>query len=261
MQPSFLYKPLRQVSYTPGELGLDYEKVILKTDDGLRLRGWYVPGKKSDDSGLTLLFCHGNGGNIMHRLDSINIFYNLGVNCFIFDYRGYGNSEGTPTEDGTYLDAKAAYEWLINEKKEQPDNIIAFGRSLGGAIAAQLASKYEVGSLVIESGFTSYIDMGRKFYPYMPVRWFARYNYNTLDYIKQVRCPVMMIHSRNDEIIPFEFGLKLYEAANEPNEFIELFGNHNDGFLVSNEIYKKAWEKWLEFVKSYQSQSQHQEAS
>ena len=261
MQPSFLYKPLRQVSYTPGELGLDYEKVTFNTDDGLRLSGWYVPGKKSDDSGLTLLFCHGNGGNIMHRLDSINIFYDLGVNCFIFDYRGYGNSEGTPTEEGTYLDAKAAYEWLINEKEEQPDNIIAFGRSLGGAIAAQLASKYEVGSLVIESGFTSYVDMGRKFYPYMPVRLFARYNYNTLDYIKQVRCPVMMIHSRNDEIIPFEFSLKLYGAANDQKELVEIFGSHNDGFLVSNEIYKKAWKKWLEFVKSYQNQSQQQEAS
>jgi fermentation-respiration switch protein FrsA (DUF1100 family) len=255
MQPTFLYCPVREVPYTPDELGLDFENVFFRTADGLRLNGWYIPDKKSE---FTVLFCHGNGGNIMHRLDSTNILYNLGLNCFIFDYRGYGNSEGKPSEEGTYLDAMAAYKWLREEKKISANNIIVFGRSLGGSIAAQLASKVEVKTLIIESAFTSYVDIGRKFYPYMPVRWFARFSYQTNDYIKEVSCPVMIIHSRGDEIIPFEFGLELYRIANEPKEFVEIFGGHNDGFLVSSEIYKNAWTKWLKFLEEKSQTDRHQ---
>jgi len=229
MQPKFLYSPVREAPYTPGELGLDFESVALTTADGLKLAGWHIP---AENPRLTVLFCHGNGGNMMHRLDSINIFYNLGLSCFIFDYRGYGSSEGKPSEEGTYLDAAAAYKWLREEKKLPPEDIIIFGRSLGASVGAQLASKVKTKALIIESAFTSYVDIGRKFYPYMPVRWFASFGYRTIDYIKEVHCPVMIIHSRNDEIVPFEFGLELYETANEPKEFVEIFGSHNDGFLV-----------------------------
>jgi len=257
-QPTFLYRPVREVPYTPDELGLDFENVVFKSSDGLLLSGWYIP---AEDSQLTVLFCHGNGGNMFHRLDSINIFCNLGLNCFIFDYRGYGNSEGKPGEEGTYLDVMAAYKWLTEEKKISPADIIIFGRSLGGSIAAQLASKVEARALIIESAFTSYVDIGRKFYPYMPVRWFARFSYKTIDYIRDVLCPVMIIHSRNDEIVPFEFGLELYEAANEPKEFVEIFGGHNDGFLVSGEIYRNAWRNWLKFLKERESQADRQQAS
>ncbi|MBA7681883.1 hypothetical protein ES703_90225 [subsurface metagenome] len=258
MQPKFLYGPVRDIQYTPDELGLDFESVVFKTIDGLQLTGWYIP---ADNSEFTVLFCHGNGGNMMHRLDSINFFYNLGLNCFIFDYRGYGTSEGKPTEEGTYLDAQAAYKWLTEEKKVPPDRILVFGRSLGGSIAAQLTGKVKAKALIIESTFTSYIGMGRKFYPYMPVRWFARFSYNTIDYIKEVKIPVMIIHSKNDEVVPFEFGLELYEAANEPKEFVEIFGSHNDGFLVSSEIYKKAWTKWLKSFEKYKDESFRQHAS
>jgi len=258
MQPIFLYQPLPDVTNTPDEIGLDFEQVTLRSEDGLKLDAWFIPAENAE---FTVLFCHGNGGNIMHRLDSINIIGDLGLNCLIFDYRGYGNSQGRPTEAGTYLDASAAYKWLTEEKKIPPDEIIIFGRSLGGSIAAQLASKESAAALVIESGFTSYIDMGRKFYPYMPVKWFARFSYKTIDYIRGVDCPVMIIHSRNDEIVPFEFGVQLYKAANEPNEFVEIYGGHNDGFLVSNGIYRKAWAKWIRFLKKLQSQKACQQAS
>jgi len=258
MQPTFLYKPVQGVPYTPGELGLDFEDVIFKSGDGTQLTGWYI---HAEDSELTVLFCQGNGGNMMYCLDSINIFYNLGLNCFIFDYRGYGSSEGKPSEDGTYLDAGAAYKWLTEERKILSDNIIIFGRSLGGSIAAQLAGKKRPKALILESSFTSYVDIGRKSYPYMPVRWFARFNYNTIDYIRNVCCPIMIIHSRNDELIPFEFGLELYEAANEPKEFVEIFGSHNDGFLMSGEIYKKAWIKWLKFLQESKTLSAGQQVS
>ncbi len=256
MQPRLLYCPMKEVVYTPDGLGLDFENVVFSSSDGVRLHGWYIPCKKAQ---FTLLYCHGNGGNIMHCLDSINVFYNMGLSCFIFDYRGYGNSEGKTTEEGTYLDVMSAYKWLTEAKRIPPEKIILFGSSLGASIAAQLASmrsrglagKVKAAALVIESGFTSFVDIGRKFYPYMPVRWFARFNYNTLDYIKAVGCPVMIIHSRDDELVPFEFGLQLYEAANEPKEFVEIFGSHNDCFLVSIEAYKHAWTKWLKFLDEY----------
>ena len=252
MQPSFLYAPTREVLYDPGQLGLDFEKVIFKSEDDVKLTGWYIPAK---DAEFTILFCHGNGGNIVHRLDSINIFNKLGLNCFIFDYRGYGNSQGKPSEEGTYRDAAAAYNWLRREKKTPGQNIIIFGRSLGGSIGAYLAEKVEVKGLIIESGFTSYADIGQKFYPYMAVRLFASFDYSTIDYIRKVNCPVLIIHSRDDEIIPFDFGLRLYDAANEPKEFIEIFGNHNDGFLHSGEIYRQGMAKWVRFWAGYQPQS------
>jgi len=245
MQPRFLYSPMREVFSTPAELKLDFEDVVFKTTDGFKLSGWYIP---ANNSKLTLLFCHGNGGNIAHRLDSINIFHNLGLNCFIFDYRGYGDSQGKPGEEGTYKDAMAAYNWLIEDKKTPAENIIIFGRSLGGSVAAQLAGKVEARSLVVESAFTSYIDIAKEYYPYMPVRWFARFGYRTIDYINNVHCPVMLIYSRNDEIVPYKFGLEIYEAANEPKEFIEIFGGHNDCFLASGEIYIEVWEKWLKLI-------------
>lgn len=258
MQPKFLYGPVREIAYTPGELELDFEDVTFTNSGGLRLNGWYVPAK---DSEFTVLFCHGNGGNIAHRLDSINIFHSLGLSCFIFDYRGYGNSEGKPSEEGTYLDAGAAYKWLTEKRNVPPNHIIIFGRSLGGCIAAQLAGKVRAGGLVVESAFTSYADIGQKFYPYMPVRWFARFSYRTIDYIRDVRCPLMLIYSRNDEIVPFEFGAKLYEAANESKELVEIFGSHNDGFLVSGEVYKEAWIKWLKFLKEYKSRADYKQAT
>jgi fermentation-respiration switch protein FrsA (DUF1100 family) len=252
MQPSFIFSPTREEPYSPADIGLEFEKVQLKTDDHLILSAWFIPAKKAQ---FTILFCHGNGGNIAYTLDSINIFYELGFNCLIFDYRGYGASQGKPTEEGTYMDAQAAYNWLVNEKKIKPEEIIMFGRSLGGCIAAHLAKNVKAKGLVIESGFTSYADIGQKFYPYMPVRMFARYSFKTSEHLKKVKCPVLIIHSRNDEIVPFELGLRLYEqAAKEPKDFIEIFGNHNDGFLYSGQIYREGLTNWVQSIKNYQQQ-------
>jgi fermentation-respiration switch protein FrsA (DUF1100 family) len=184
----------------------------------------------------------------MYFLDTVNFLNKLGLNCFIFDYRGYGGSHGRPSENGTYLDVRAAYRWLTKKKGVPPQQIIIFGWSLGGTIAAYLAARAKSAGLVIESAFTSYRDIGQKFYPYMPVRWFARFDYPTIEFVRKVKCPILIIHSRTDEMIPFEFGLELYDAANEPKDFVEIFGGHNDGFLFSGEIYKKAWLKWLAFL-------------
>jgi len=253
MQPSFTFQPTKELLYNPGDIGLEYEKVQLKTTDGLILSAWFIPAEKAE---FTVLLCDGNGGNMSHRLDLINIFNELGLNCLIFDYRGYGASGGKPTEQGVYIDAQTAYDWLINEKMIEPEEIIMFGQSLGGSIAAHLASNVKVQGLIIESGFTSYIDIGRKFYPYMPVRLFARYGFRTSDYLKKVNCPVLIIHSRNDEIIPFEFGRRLYEeAAKEPKEFLEISGGHNDGFLQSRQIYCEGLSNWIQFIKNHRQQT------
>jgi fermentation-respiration switch protein FrsA (DUF1100 family) len=246
MQSRFLYEPVRQIPYTPAELGLDFEEVYFKTGDRLRLHGWFVP---APNARFTVLYCHGNGGNMMYFLDTVNFLNKLGLNCFVFDYRGYGDSRGAPSENGTYLDARAAYRWLTKTKGVTPQQIILFGWSLGGSIAAYLATKFKSAALVIENAFTSYPAIGQKFYPYMPVKWFARFNYPTIDYVRKVTCPVLVIHSRNDEIIPFELGLDIYDAANEPKKFVEIFGRHNDGLLISGETYKKAWTNWLTFLK------------
>ncbi|MBN1360018.1 MAG: alpha/beta hydrolase [Sedimentisphaerales bacterium] len=248
LQPRLLYRPVRDISFTPADLDLDFEDVTFNASDGVALNGWYVPAAKSR---FTILFCHGNGGNIMHRLDTINLFHNLGLSCFIFDYRGYGKSAGRPTEVGTYRDAEAAYEWLTRAKRVPAEQIVLFGRSLGGSVAANLACRVEARALVIESAFTSYPDIGAKFYPYLPVRLFACFKYNTLAYVSKVRCPILIMHSRDDELVPFEFGTRLFEAAQEPRQFVEIFGGHNDGFLLSSDIYKDAWIKWLDFLKTY----------
>jgi len=242
-QRRFLYRPVREVVYSPSKLDLEFEDVFFTTSDGLTLHGWFVPAAGAR---YTVLFCHGNAGNVMHRLDSIRIFHDLGLHCFVFDYRGYGRSQGSPTEAGTYLDARAAYEWLTGRHAAPAAAVIIFGRSLGGSVAAHLASRVPAAGLAIESAFTSYPDIGARLYPYMPVRPFARFRYATSRYLRDVHCPVLLIHSRDDEMVPVDFARRLYAVANEPKTLVEVQGRHNDFFLVSGRTYKQAWGHWVE---------------
>ena len=252
MQPRFLYEPIRKISCTPVKFGLDFEEVYFKTADRLLLHGWFIPAPNAK---FTVLYCHGNGGNMMYFLNTVNFLNKLGLNCFIFDYRGYGESQGAPSENGTYLDARAAYRWLTKKKSVAPQQIILFGWSLGGSIAAYLATKSKSAGLVIENAFTSYSAIGQKFFPYMPVKLFARFDYPTIDYVRKVTCPVLVIHSKNDEIIPFELGLEIYDAANEPKRFVEIIGRHQrrhrhiPGKPKTGDAYEKAWTNWLTFLK------------
>lgn len=244
-QGRLLYRPVRGIAFTPDDMGLGFEEVTFRSADGVALHGWFVP---ADDARFTILFCHGNAGNVMHRLDTIALFHAMGLSCFVFDYRGYGRSEGRPNESGTYRDARAAYDWLVQAKGGRAEQIVLFGRSLGGSIAAHLAGQVQARTLVIESSFTSYPDIGARMYPYMPVRLFARFRYNTRARLAKVRCPVLVMHSREDEFVPFEFGRRLFDAALEPKRFVEIQGGHNDGFLASGDAYKQAWTDWLDFV-------------
>ncbi|MEW6110383.1 MAG: alpha/beta hydrolase [Nitrospirota bacterium] len=233
-QDGMVYYPDRNLDCSPEDIGLEFEEIIIRTRDGVSISAWYIPA--GSERG-TVLFCHGNAGNISHRLDSIRIFHDLNLSVLIFDYRGYGKSGGSPTEMGTYLDAEAAWEFLVNVKCVRPENVILFGRSLGGAVAAETALRRRAGAIIIESGFTSIPDLGKRFYPYFPVRLLSHYHYSTIDRIDKIRIPKLLIHSPDDEIIPFEHGSALFEKAEEPKEFLRIRGGHNDGFLISGKTY------------------------
>ncbi len=242
MQARFVFVPSREIEADPSDIGLRYENVDFVSPDIVDLHGWYIPAEKER---AVLLFCHGNAGNISHRLESIQLFNRLGLSVFIFDYRGYGRSGGEPSEEGTYKDAVGAWQWLIDKKQYAPERIVVFGRSLGGAVAAHLASEKNPKVLIIESAFTSVGDMGARIYPYMPVKLLIRYHYRTIDYIDRVKCPVMVIHSPDDELVSFKQGRRLYDAAREPKEFLEITGGHNGGFLEEPDIYSNGFDSFL----------------
>lgn len=246
-QSQLVYFPQtgRDFIATPEQRGLPYESVIIPTEDGLKLHGWFVPAQAAMGTAGTVLFFHGNAGNISHRIDYLSMFHRLGYQTFIFDYRGYGQSSGTPSESGTYIDAQAAWDYLVEDKGIQPDRIALFGESLGGAVAAWLAARERPALLVLASVFTSLPDMAAKIYPFLPVRLLSRFNYNTLEYLESVACPVFIAHSPQDEIVPFAQGRALYEAASEPKEFLELEGGHNDGFVFMREAWVRALSKFM----------------
>ena len=241
-QSRFVYFPLRGIMATPAAIGLSYETVHFEAADGVRLSGWFVPAESSRG---VLLFCHGNAGNISHRLESIDVFHRLGLSTFIFDYRGYGQSQGKPTERGTYLDAEAAWRYLVEKRGVDPTEIVFFGRSLGGAVAAWLAREHTPPALIVESTFTSVPDLAAQLYPFLPVRWLSRFDYSTVEYLRQVHCPVLVVHSRDDEMISIRHGRGLFAAANEPKEFLEITGSHNEGFMTSAARYEDGLDSFL----------------
>lgn len=241
-QTGMLYLPSEEIEATPRDIGLDYKELTLITEDGVEIAAWHVPAEQSRG---VLLFCHGNAGNISHRLDSIRIFHDLGLDVFIFDYRGYGKSRGSPDEEGTYRDAEAARDYLVTDLRVNPEKIVLFGRSLGGAVAAEIALRRRAGALIIESGFTSVPDLGKKFFPYLPVALLSRFNYSSIDKVGNVKIPKLFIHSPGDEIVPYDQGVKLFEKAQEPKEFLSISGGHNEGFLASGRTYKDGLEAFL----------------
>jgi len=238
--------PGRALDARPSDVGLAYEDVQIDTADGERLHGWFVPAAEARGA---LLFFHGNAGNISHRLESIMIFNRLGLDVLIVDYRGYGQSTGKPSEQGTYRDAEAAWDYLVRARGVEPSRIVIFGRSLGGAVGAWLAAQLpydgQPAAVIIESSFTSGANMARRLYPVYPARLLTRLKYPVADYVRRIGCPVLVVHSRDDEIIPFTMGQALYEAAPEPKAFIELRGDHNAGFWISREDYAAGLDAFL----------------
>ncbi|HXY40878.1 MAG TPA: alpha/beta hydrolase [Vicinamibacteria bacterium] len=240
-----IYFPQRGLDVTPQALGLVSEELPLRAEDGVRLHGWFLPVKGSR---LTLLVCHGNGGNVSHRLDrALAAQAQLRTDVLLFDYRGYGRSEGSPDEEGTYRDARAAWRWLI-EKGQPPGRIVIFGESLGSAVALQLA--LDTGgarALVLESPFASIPEMARAVYPFLPVWPLVRTRYDNLAKVGRLRLPLLVMHGERDDVVPFAQGRRLFEAAPEPKRFYAIPGaSHNDTYLVGGDAYWRALRDFLD---------------
>ncbi|MPZ42436.1 MAG: alpha/beta fold hydrolase [Betaproteobacteria bacterium] len=247
MQSRLLYYPEigRDVTTTPRAIGLDYEDVWLDAGSGVRLHGWFVG--QAEPKGVVLIL-HGNAGSIALRLDWLRMFHDLGYASFVVDYRGYGRSSGTPSEQGTYEDARLAWAHLTKARGFAPGDIVLLGESLGGAIAAYLAARESPRVLILHSAFTSIPDVAAQIYRFLPVRWISRFDYDTRAYLGRVRSPVVVAHSPSDEIIPVSHGQALYAAAPEPKIFIELAGGHNDGFIFRRREWLTALAQFLERV-------------
>jgi len=234
-QDSMIYFPEKDIQQTPQSINLGYNEVGFKTKDGINISGWYIPASPGTEKNI-ILFCHGNAGNISHVMEYIREFHEMGFNTLFFDYRGYGKSDGKPSEEGTYFDAEAAWDYLI-QQGNSPEKIIIYGQSLGGAIAAELALRKNPVALIIESSFTSIPELAMDLYPWLPVKILSKYHYSTISKIGLIKSPKLIIHSPDDEIVPFKHGRMLYEKASQPRDFLEIKGGHNDGFLVSGSIY------------------------
>jgi len=244
MQGRMLYLaevPGRTLTMTPATVGMDYQDVSIETTDGVTLHGWFIAGRST----RVLLFFHGNAGNISHRLDSIRQFLDLGLSVLIIDYRGYGQSEGRTTEEGIYRDSEAAWRYLIERRGIVASDIVIFGRSLGASVASRLATQQQPLALIVESSFTSVPDIAQDLYPWLPVRWLSRLSHATRDYIKDVQCPVFVVHSRDDEIIPFRHGEAIFASANEPRTLLAIHGGHNDAFLRDERAYIRGLRTFL----------------
>lgn len=239
--------PGRSLEGSPEDIGLAYESVMIPTEDGEQIHGWYVPGSSGADTRGVVLFFHGNAGNISHRLDSIRMFNDLGVDVLIVDYRGYGESTGKPSESGLYSDGEAAWAYLEHQRNMAPDRIVIFGRSLGAVVAARVASRHSPAGLIVESGLTSGVDMAKRLYPFLPARLLTRLEFPLVDFAREVSCPTQVIHSRDDEIVPFDMGEEIFEVLRGRDKtFLEIWGGHNTGFFLSEPVYVPALEEFLE---------------
>jgi fermentation-respiration switch protein FrsA (DUF1100 family) len=239
-----VYHPGRELKATGAELRRPFEDVRLRTEDGVELHAWFFP---ADDAAggepRVFLVCHGNAGNISHRLGLCAALLRTGAAVLLFDYRGYGLSSGRPSEEGTYRDAQAAFGWL-RARGFTAEQIVAFGESLGGAVATELAVREPLGGLVLQSTFTSIPDMGAELFPWLPVRWLGTIRYDTLSKLSRLHMPLLILHSREDDLVAFRHAERNLAAANEPKRLAELSGGHNDP-VFEQPAFQEVLKGWL----------------
>lgn len=244
-QESFVFFPERAMAGSPADVGMPCEDVRLRTADGLTLAAWWVPAETPRGA---LIFAHGNGGNISHRIEKIRLLRGLGVSVLAFDYRGYGESQGRPSEQGTYRDMDAAIGFVTQERKFPLANVLYLGESLGGAVAVEAASRRTPAGLILESTFTSVAAMARRYYPWLPVRLLLTIKYDSLSHVPSLACPLLVLHSPADDIVPYSMGRELFGAAHEPKSFVELAGGHNDGGIAVSAQARSALDTFMRNV-------------
>ncbi len=246
-----MYYPDSFIDLTPQSVGLEYEDIYFLTRSGVKLNAWFIETK---DPVATVLFLHGNAGNVSNRIGIIQMFHEAKFNIFIVDWRGYGRSQGIPSEQGLYDDALAGYEYLINEKKVPPEQIIIYGKSLGANVAIDLASRVKIGIFICDSSFTSALDMGRELFPYIPglfLEAVLSVKFDALSKIKEVKIPKLIIHSKDDEVIPFSHGQRIFEQALSPKEFYISKGSHNEAISIDENFMPVI----TKFIKKYLDKS------
>ena len=235
LQRRMIFFPTSTLEFTPADFGMAYEDVRIRTADGVTIHGWMVPCPGCE---VTLLFFHGNAGNIGDRVENVRRLHELGLGVFILDYRGYGLSQGSPSDQGLYEDARAAYAHLASRDDINTERIAIFGRSLGGAVAVDLASRTPCWRLILESTFTSAADMTGQILPFLPLGRFITERFDSASKFGKVRAPLLQFHGTQDEIIPYRLGRMLFEAAPEPKEFVPIPGaTHNDTYFVGGRAY------------------------
>ena len=229
----------RHLLAPPARLGLSPERVEFSTDDGVTLVGWVIAAAPGSSGGLWLLMCHGNAGNLSEFDRPVHYagLRRLGLSLLAFDYRGYGESGGSPSEQGLYRDAQAAYRYLRETRRVPPDRIIVFGHSLGSAVAVDLMSRVPAAGLILEGALTSVIDRGQELYPYIPVRWISGSKFNSLEKMPEIRIPKLFLHAVRDDVVPLAHGRRLFAAAVPPKTFVELQGGHGDAFELDSATY------------------------
>ena len=245
MEERLIFHPSDKIDANPRDLGLAFDDIYFITADGVRLNGWFVPYPEAQ---TTLLWFHGNAGNISHRLENIKLLHDkVKINVFIFDYRGYGRSEGKVSEEGTYRDGEAALKYLRARGNIDPKRIVFFGRSLGAAVAAELATREESLALILETPFVSIREMARAALPFIPIGPLLRTRYDVVEKVRRVKTPILVLHGDNDEVVPFEQGKKVFEAAPQPKEFYAIHGaHHNDTYIVGGNAYFTALKEFID---------------
>lgn len=241
-QERLVYFPSRDVWAKPDEMGMAYEALMLTASDGVRIAAWYVPHQAAIG---TVIFSHGNAGNMADRVVEARLLHRMGLNVLMFDYRGFGDSAGRPGEAGTFRDADAAWNYAVETLHERPERLVLYGCSLGGAVAIEQASRRTPAALVVESTFTNLADVGRRHYPLLPVRLLCRIRYDSISRVGAVRCPKLFIHGSQDSLIPIENGRALFEAASEPKTFVESSGGHNDAGLTASDAVAQRIEAFI----------------
>ncbi len=249
-QGGMIFAPSREIEITPDEVGLAFDDVFVNVTDTERIHAWYFPAAATEATSRTVLFCHGNAGNISGRIETAQLLLELGVNVLLFDYRGYGRSDGEPTEANVYADAQAAFDWLRQQKRLQATDIFVFGRSLGGAVAVEMGVVNDCGGVIVESSFTSIVAMGQRVYPYLPVSLLARYRFDSISKMAGIRAKVLVTHSPDDDMIPYEMGQQLHEAASGERAFISLSGGHNDQSYFDNASYRNGLREFFGFAEA-----------
>ncbi len=248
LQDYMVYHPTGDIIMTPADISLQYSEFNIVPDKlrpDEKINGWYIPANKNKG---TILFLHGNARNISYRCDSIKLINDAGYNCLVFDYRGYGKSGGEASEENIYRDSLCAWTYLTETLKTKPETIIIHGRSLGGGAASWLAGKTNPAGLVLESTFTSMPDIAQDKIFFAPVKFFCRNKFDTINRLDKFSFPVLFVHSKDDNLIDYSHGQKLFARYNGPKKMIAISGDHNTGFISSGLNYYLPLKKFYDSV-------------